>query len=70
MLKWLRRGATSKDVADRGRRSFFKAGAGAAVAGGAAVVAGTSVQAAETVRSDDGYRETDHMRRYYETARM
>ncbi len=55
-------------VADR--RGFLKlAGAGAA-AGGAALLGGEKqAEAAETKPKASLYRETEHIRRYYESAR-
>ena len=73
MLKWFKRERATRREASpvAGRRAFFKAGAGA-VAGGAALAAGQAQ--AETPRplSPDaaGYRETEHVRRYYDSARM
>ena len=71
MLKWFRRERT--DAPDAGRRGFFKAGAGAVV-GGAAVVASGGAARAESGTVKDpggtGYRETEHVRRFYESARM
>lgn len=73
MLKWFKRERAANDRAAKaavsGRREFFKAGAGA-VAGGAALVAGTSKAEAASVEGGAGYRETDHVRRYYDSARM
>lgn len=78
MLKWFKRERAAKaegparSVSDRpvsGRREFFKASAGA-VAGGAALVAGTPEAEAASVEGGAGYRETDHVRRYYDSARM
>ena len=73
MLKWFKRERAS--VAPRtpktaGRREFFRLAGAGAVAGGAAVLGGT--ERAEAALPDDaaGYRETDHVRRYYDSARM
>ena len=58
------------DKALTDRRSFLKfAGAGVA-ASGAAVAAGTPANAAEAKPRDGLYRETDHIKRYYETAKF
>lgn len=57
-----------------GRRAFLRlTGAGLAAAGGIASTAGSGgpqrAEAAET-RQQAGYRETDHVRKFYETARF
>ena len=74
MLKWFRRergGAATRDVpATAGRREFFKVAGAGAVAGGAAMVAGTGEAEAASREGGTGYRETDHVRRYYDSARM
>ena len=69
MLNWFKR--ARNDAPDAGRRGFFRASAGAVV-GGAAVVAASETQAEElTVEATgSGYRETEHVRRFYESARM
>ena len=62
---------TGQELPDRSRRSFLKA----APLGALAVVAGTA-EAAETPAAAPaaapqvkrGYHETEHIRRYYETA--
>lgn len=73
MLKWFKRERAAKAEGSArpvsGRREFFKASAGA-VAGGAAVVAGTPEAEAASVEGGASYRETDHVRRYYDSARM
>ena len=75
MLGWFKRskGAGAADAPDGARRGFFRAGAGAVV-GGAALVASGGAQARETDAPADpggtGYRETDHVKRYYQSARM
>ncbi|MEE9250344.1 MAG: formate dehydrogenase [Alphaproteobacteria bacterium] len=58
-----------------GRRAFFKkAGAGIGAAGVAAVgLSGTSARAAVKADKDfkkSSYRETEHVKKYYETARF
>ncbi len=58
-----------------GRRIFFKkAGAGIGAAGVAAVgLSGTSARAAVKADQDfkkSSYRETEHVKKYYETARF
>lgn len=57
-----------------GRRAFLRlTGAGLAAAGGVAATAGAvrpqHAEAAET-RQQAGYRETEHVRKFYETARF
>ena len=80
MLKWFKREKAARETARApegrradapgGRRAFFKAGAGAVV-GGAAIASGAGrAAAAEPVEGAAGYRETDHVRRYYDSARM
>jgi hypothetical protein len=58
--------------ADAGRRSFLKAlplGAVAVVAGAApAAQAAPAAVAAPAAAASQGYRETEHIRRYYQTA--
>ena len=70
MLKWFRR--ERNDAPDAGRRGFFRAGAGAVV-GGVALAAGSArAEDAPAVEAQggSGYRETEHVRRFYESARM
>ena len=73
MLKWFKRERAPRAAASpvAGRRAFFRAGAGA-VAGGAALAAGAAKADTPAARSPDaaGYRETEHVRRYYDSARM
>ena len=75
MLKWFKREKVARDAgaarrAEQGRRAFFRAGAGAVV-GGAVVAVGTGRSAAATPdEGAAGYRETEHVRRYYDSARM
>ena len=75
MLKWFKREASARSASAgsgprAGRRAFFKAGAGAVV-GGAALAAGERrAEAAVLDEGAAGYRETDHVRRYYDSARM
>ncbi|WP_346912827.1 twin-arginine translocation signal domain-containing protein [uncultured Roseibium sp.] len=53
-----------------GRRNFLKLASLGALASGATVVAG-SAEAAEAVeQGGSGYRETDHVKKAYETARF
>lgn len=61
---------------DGARRGFFRlvAGAGVAAGTGALILRGTPQQAEAAAKSPAastgaGYRETDHIRKYYETAR-
>ena len=70
MLRWFKRERT--DTPDAGRRGFFRAGAGAVVGGAAVVASGTARASDEPVRDPGGtgYRETEHVRRFYESARM
>ena len=69
MLRWFRR--ERNDAPDAGRRGFFKAGAGAVV-GGAAVIASGPAKAKQVAAEPEGtgYRETEHVRRFYDSARM
>ena len=69
MLKWFKREKAAR-AAPAGRRAFFKAGAGAVV-GGAVVAAGSKPsEAAMPDEGAAGYRATDHVKRYYDSARM
>lgn len=55
------------------RRDFLKVATTGAVAAGAAAVAGGSAQAATAADQGPkgpGYRETEHVKKYYETARF
>ncbi len=55
------------------RRSFMRlAGQGVGAAGVAAVslAAGGAAKAEQAAKPQPGYRETDHVRAYYELARM
>ena len=73
MLKWFKRerGARSRNLpSTAGRREFFKVAGAGAVAGGAAVLGGTERAEAALPEDAAGYRETDHVRRYYDSARM
>lgn len=60
---------------DGARRGFFRlvAGAGVAAGTGALILRGTPQRADAAAKSPTasaaGYRETDHIRKYYETAR-
>jgi len=54
-----------------GRRNFLKLAGLGTIAGAAAVVGTKSVQAAEpAAKGDSGYRETEHVKKFYETARF
>jgi hypothetical protein len=64
-----------KEAAEMSRRDFFRgAGLGAGALGAAAVgISASRVQAAapaEGATKGAGYRETDHVKKYYETARF
>ena len=64
----------SSDVKAKERRAFLRlAGAGVA-AGGVAAVAmsgeGREAEAAAAKRQDAGYRETEHVRKFYDSARF
>ena len=58
------------------RRGFFRAvaGLGVGAAAGALILRGRAPEPAPSPRAEGsasrGYRETDHIRKYYETARM
>lgn len=54
------------------RRGFLRLAGLGTLAGGAAAISGTGVEAApsEPEGRAGGYRETDHVRRAYETARF
>ena len=56
-------------IADR--RGFLKFAGAGVVSGGATVLGTTAVVAkqAETTNDEIGYRETEHIRRYYDSAR-
>lgn len=52
------------------RRDFLKLVGLGSVAGAAALVTGTTPAAADGAKPNSpGYRETEHIRKYYETAR-
>jgi hypothetical protein len=51
------------------RRDFLKLAGLAPVAGAALAVTGAPAKAAPTIEKTDGYRKTEHIRKYYETAR-
>lgn len=56
-------------VADR--RSFLKLAGAGAVTGGAAVTAGAAIASPTTTPDGDSlYRETEHIKRYYDLARI
>ena len=55
------------------RRSFMRLagqGVGAAGVGAISLAAGSAARAEEAAKPQSGYRETDHVRAYYELARM
>jgi hypothetical protein len=55
------------------RRSFIRLagqGAGAAGVGAVSLATGSAAKAEEPPAPQQGYRETDHVRAYYELARM
>ncbi|WP_150525113.1 twin-arginine translocation signal domain-containing protein [Roseibium sediminis] len=56
------------DSADR--RNFLKLAGLGTLASGATVVAGAAEAAAPSQDAGTGYRETDHVKRVYETARF
>jgi hypothetical protein len=58
----------SQDTADR--RNFLKLAALGTLAGGATVVTGGAQAAVSGTDSGSGYRETDHVKKAYETARF
>ena len=51
------------------RRDVLKLVGLAPVAGAAALAGGKSAKAAEAKPAERGYRESEHIRKYYETAR-
>ena len=51
------------------RRDFLKLAGLAPIAGAAALAPGKPAKAAEPAAAKGGYRETEHIRKYYETAR-
>lgn len=61
-----------KDRATTDRRSFLKLAGVTTVTGGAALAASGDSVAAEAPKSPTaaGYRETDHVRKVYDTARF
>lgn len=52
------------------RRDFLKLAATAAPVAAVAAATGTDVQAAEIETHSDSYRETEHVRKYLESARF
>ena len=73
MLKWFKReraGVAPQRPATAGRREFFRVAGAGAVAGGAAMLGGATEAEAALPEDAAGYRETDHVRRYYDSARM
>ena len=52
------------------RRRFFRAAGAGALAGGATLVSGGAASAAAEIEPSSSYRETEHMKRYYDSARM
>lgn len=73
MLKWFKRERAAKARTTRptaGRREFFRVAGAGAVAGGAVVLGGAREAEASLSEDAAGYRETDHVRRYYDSARM
>ncbi|MFD1694704.1 twin-arginine translocation signal domain-containing protein [Roseibium aestuarii] len=53
-----------------GRRDFLKLAGLGTLASGATLVAGEAVAAETPSETAAGYRETDHVRKVYETARF
>ena len=78
MLNWFRKDReanrgkanTAPGVAEPSRRRFFRAAGAGALAGGATLAAGGTANAADEIRSPSSYKETEHMKRYYDSARM
>ena len=64
--------ASQKDRTDTDRRGFLKLAGLGTVVGGAALVAGEKAAKAATSNSSKGsaYRETEHVKKFYETARF
>lgn len=65
--------STEKDLKSEQRRAFLKLGGAGVAAGGAAVVLrGGTVESATPAAEQKpaGYRETDHVKKFYETARF
>ncbi|WP_207061404.1 twin-arginine translocation signal domain-containing protein [Motiliproteus sp. SC1-56] len=61
--------------ADQGRRTFIKTlgaagGAAAVIAASGEVAAQTESEGPDTKVETKGYRETDHVRAYYQSARI
>ncbi len=52
------------------RRDFLKLAGLAPVAGAALLVSGAPAKAEQPAPEPGGYRETEHIRKYYETARF
>ncbi len=60
----------SEDRADTSRRDFLKLASAAAPAVAVVAVAGTGTAEAAVVENQGGYRETEHVKKYLETARF
>ncbi|MBD8875008.1 twin-arginine translocation signal domain-containing protein [Roseibium polysiphoniae] len=58
----------TKDTADR--RNFLKLAGLGTLAGGASIVAGGAEAVEAGTDAGTGYRETDHVKKVYETARF
>lgn len=52
------------------RRDFLKLAAAGAPVAAVATATGTTVEAAEVEATTDSYRETEHVRKYLESARF
>lgn len=62
---------TDKKAQDtRGRRDFLKLAGLGTLASGATLVAGSAKASEVTADGSAGYRETDHVKKVYETARF
>ncbi|WP_417684378.1 twin-arginine translocation signal domain-containing protein [Roseibium sp.] len=58
----------TQDVADR--RNFLKLAGLGTIASGATIVGGSAQAVEADLESATGYRETDHVKKVYETARF
>jgi len=59
-----------EDGGTAGRRDFLKLAGLGTLASGATLVAGTAEAAEVDAAAGSGYRETDHVKKVYETARF
>ena len=60
----------TKKPADEGRRNFLKLAATAAPAAAAAAVTGETAEAAEATASSGGLPNTEHVKKYLDSARF